>query len=301
MQRVVVNFKSTVEFFGNELNTKNFQKEIENYLSKKFGVIDLQISSLQKTKLVPDYIAEIDYDTVIKLISNNPNYKEFKVKNKKYTVRMNSHRYFLFRENNICVSCGLEGDRFVLEKPPGDEKPHFNLYGLENNTYILITKDHVFPKCLGGKDHHSNYQTMCSICNGLKGHDQIPVSVIRQLRSFLNENKLKITRKQLYASLESIKKNYFSNIQGNKKSQRYNRILGKKKSGSVVACCDLCVVDTGDKFEAINIYENRNNNHFACIKRNTVLNPIVAIDNKYVCVINKHINFEISKKYVRNI
>lgn len=301
MQRVVLNFQSTIELFGDDLNNKNFQKELENYLSKKFGVLDLNISSFQKTKLAPDYLAELDYDTVIKAITNDPSYKEFKVKNKKYTVRMNSHRYFLFRENNVCVSCGLQGDRFVLEKPAGDAKPHFNLYGVENDSYVLMTKDHVFPKCLGGKDHHSNYQTMCSVCNGLKGHDQIPVHVIRQLRNFLNENKLKITRKQLYASLESIKHNYFSNIQNKSKSSKYNRLHGKKKTGSIVACSDLCVIDKNDSFEAINIYENKKDNHIACIKRNTILTPILTVDNKYICVINKNINFEICKKYVRDI
>lgn len=303
MQRLRVNFQSIIELFGEDVDNKKIQKEIENCLSRKFGIVNLSVLSFEKNKLSPDYIAELDYETVINLITNDPSYKTLKIKNKKYTVRMNSHRYFLFRENNICVSCGLQGDRFVLEKPPGDTYPHFNLYGVENDSYVLMTKDHVFPKCLGGKDHHSNYQTMCSICNGLKGHDQIPIHVIKQLRTFLNENKLKITRKQLYASLESIKQNYFSNIHNkiklNKIKNKHSH--GKKKSGSLITCGDLCVIEKNGKFEAVNIYENKSNNHIACIKRNTVFYPIMTIDDKYVCVINKNINFLISKKYVRKI
>lgn len=301
MQRIVLDFQSVIEFFYDGLNNRNFQKELENYLSKKFGVLDLKIFSVQKTKLTPDYIAEIDYNTIVNLIGNDPNYKEFKIRNKKYMVRMNSDRYFLFRENNVCVACGLEGDRFVLEKPLGDLNPHFNLYAVENNTYVLMTKDHIFPKCLGGRNHHSNYQTMCSVCNGLKGHDQIPISVIRQLRNFFNENKLKINKKQLHASLESIKNNYFLNIQKKRKSFKYNRLYGIKKIGAIVVCNDLCVIEKNNKFEAINIYENKKCNHVACIKRNTILNPILTTNNSYICTINKNINFKISKKHVRNI
>ena len=35
----------------------------------------------------------------------------------------------------------------------------------ENNEEILFTKDHITPRSKGGKNHISNYQTMCSKCN----------------------------------------------------------------------------------------------------------------------------------------
>ena len=143
MHRLRVGLNLNVEFLGEDLDEENVKKEIENYISKKFDILNLKITSNEKTNLSPNYIAETDYDSVINLISNDPSYKTFKIKNKKYLVRMNTHRYFLFRENNTCVVCGLKGDRFVLEKPIEDTHPHFNLYAIENNSYVLMTKDHV--------------------------------------------------------------------------------------------------------------------------------------------------------------
>jgi 5-methylcytosine-specific restriction endonuclease McrA len=40
------------------------------------------------------------------------------------------------------------------------------LYGKNSKgEEVLLTKDHIKPKSLGGKNHHSNYQTMCVDCN----------------------------------------------------------------------------------------------------------------------------------------
>jgi hypothetical protein len=298
MHRLRVGLNLNVEFLGEDLDEENVKKEIENYISKKFDILNLKITSNEKTNLSLNYIAETDYDSVINLISNDPSYKTFKIKNKKYLVRMNTHRYFLFRENNTCVVCGLKGDRFVLEKPIEDTHPHFNLYAIENNSYVLMTKDHVLPKCLGGKDHHSNYQTMCSTCNGLKGHNRIPIFVIKQLRDFLNENKSKISRKQLNVSLENIKNSYFLTVKHNKTIQDHTR---KKVAGSIVVVNDMCIIEKNNKFHAIPIYENKKQNHIACIKRNTLLNSVVVIDNKYVCVLNKNIFYEIEKNFVKII
>ena len=91
-----------------------------------------------------------------------------------YYVKMNSVRYTLFKKNPHCTSCGLCGSIFLLEKPAtqhiGATKPmaHFNLYAIENNELILMTKDHFIPRSQGGIDGFSNYNTMCGICNALK-------------------------------------------------------------------------------------------------------------------------------------
>jgi len=86
-------------------------------------------------------------------------------------IHMNSGRYHTFAEKGLkCVTCGIEGKYFAKES---DQLPryHFNLYALDDEgKEILMTKDHVIPRSKGGKDEVSNYQTMCSKCNGNKGN-----------------------------------------------------------------------------------------------------------------------------------
>lgn len=92
-------------------------------------------------------------------------------------VKMNSQRYELFDLKGVCcVECGIEGKYFVKEKSQGVKVYHFNLYAVdEEGEEVLMTKDHIVPRSKGGKNHLSNYQTMCKICNEKKA-DQLIVS-----------------------------------------------------------------------------------------------------------------------------
>lgn len=131
--------------------------------------------------------------------------RDYVVGDKTYTVRMNSQRYFIFRESLCCAACGLKGTKMILEQNPSDKSPHFNLYGEEFGRLVLLTKDHVHPKCFGGEDRHSNYQTMCSICNNLKGHAKLTLQSIAELRKIYNENR-STPRKKLRELLDAAKK-----------------------------------------------------------------------------------------------
>jgi len=45
-----------------------------------------------------------------------------------------------------------------------------NLYAINAaGEEVLMTKDHILPRVLGGKDHIDNYQPMCQVCNSEKG------------------------------------------------------------------------------------------------------------------------------------
>ena len=104
---------------------------------------------------------------------------------KEWTVNMGSLRYQTFRQSLSCVVCGIEGSVMVLERDIGkDCTPHFNLYAVNGNDMVLMTKDHVRPRAKGGKDHIDNMQTMCSVCNGLKQDREISLSHLRLLRRF---------------------------------------------------------------------------------------------------------------------
>ncbi len=85
-----------------------------------------------------------------------------------HMVKMGSQRYQLFQSKGVtCVSCGLVGEFFGLEKAKHQEgdRYHFNLYGVRDGLDVLITKDHIIPKAKGGSNGLKNYQVMCLECN----------------------------------------------------------------------------------------------------------------------------------------
>lgn len=87
-------------------------------------------------------------------------------------IKGNSHRYQTFFTKGLrCVCCGIEGQYFAKEKSGKDKSYHLNLYAVDDEgNEVLMTKDHIIPKSKGGKDHITNYQTMCETCNFAKGN-----------------------------------------------------------------------------------------------------------------------------------
>lgn len=89
-----------------------------------------------------------------------------------HNVKLTSSRLRLFAlKGTTCVACGVVGSFFVKERCRDTENYHLNLYAIKNGMEILMTKDHILPKSLGGKNHIDNYQTMCTHCNNQKGND----------------------------------------------------------------------------------------------------------------------------------
>jgi hypothetical protein len=142
------------------------------------------------------HIGEFSLDEVMPYITEHESKRDYQIGNHTYTVRMNSDRYFVFKDNPKCVACGLNGTKMILDMNPGDQSPHFNLYGEEDGRYVLMTKDHILAKSRGGKDESCNYQTCCSICNNLKGHYDIAYDQVKELRNMYN-NDMMIPRKEL--------------------------------------------------------------------------------------------------------
>jgi uncharacterized protein YqeY len=70
------------------------------------------------------------------------------------------------------VSCGIVADKCILiAEHDGSNRGHFEFVGTKNDKYVIMTKDHIIPRALGGKDILENYQPMCQDCNVEKKHN----------------------------------------------------------------------------------------------------------------------------------
>ena len=75
----------------------------------------------------------------------------------------------VFERSTKCVSCGIEGKYFVKTKADMFNAATLNLYAIDiHGNKVLMTKDHIKPKSLGGSNTYDNLQTMCVHCNNAK-------------------------------------------------------------------------------------------------------------------------------------
>jgi len=110
--------------------------------------------------------------------------------NKRFSVYLNSQRYLLFKRSGCtCVECGLVADRCILiAEPNGNNRGHFEFAGVDSSgTLVIMTKDHIIPRSLGGNDILENYQPMCEVCNKNKRNECDPQSVKNAILSGIAE------------------------------------------------------------------------------------------------------------------
>lgn len=159
------------------------RKSLSSILPKNFSFSVNRIKG-GKTKNTRAILGEFTLEEVFSKLSEKR--AEFIVDNQIYLVKMASQRYHVFKDCSTCVSCGLQGIKFLLEKHPNDNSPHLNLYAEEDGNLILFTKDHIKAKAKGGLDEMNNYQVMCSICNNLKAEYPLTVEQVKNLREIWN-------------------------------------------------------------------------------------------------------------------
>jgi len=107
------------------------------------------------------------------------NYIDLKTPNETFSVKISSIRMQLFRQNPKCVSCNRVGSVWMLQAHRPKEVAHLNLYHvgepikewkkLSVDGLVMMTKDHILPRSLGGPTTLENLQVMCTICNSKKG------------------------------------------------------------------------------------------------------------------------------------
>ena len=71
-----------------------------------------------------------------------------------------------------CWSCGCEADRWIADRGRNNQQgyPVLNLYGVKDDCIVLINRDHIIPKSLGGVDDNENLRPACEVCNGSRGN-----------------------------------------------------------------------------------------------------------------------------------
>lgn len=79
-------------------------------------------------------------------------------------------------ESLKCWECGVEADRFILKHHPNDMKkpPVLELYAHDGKTLLMMTRDHIIPKSVGGLDLVENLRPGCERCNGRRKNIMTP-------------------------------------------------------------------------------------------------------------------------------
>lgn len=105
----------------------------------------------------------------------------FRLNNKSPRMRL-----LLVRRELTCKCCGIKASFAAIESCPSSKNyKSLNFYGYDHEgKEVLLTWDHIKPRSLGGKNSASNSQTLCAICNVLKGNALHfrEIRVIRQMR-----------------------------------------------------------------------------------------------------------------------
>lgn len=195
--------------FDLEVEENNIEKSVKDKLTAMLpGDFKFRIVKPKKQSSPNLIIGEFSLNDIFENLVNGNKRIVYTVDEKDYAVKLNVKRFTTFKNNNKCVACGLEGTKFLLEQCQDSETAHFNMYGVQNNQDILMTRDHVVPRSKGGGNTNENYATMCIICNNLKGDLELNPSQIGELRDILNNN-LHLNRKQLNRLLSDAKQNMY--------------------------------------------------------------------------------------------
>lgn len=93
----------------------------------------------------------------------------------------------LFVHRNLtCACCGIQASFAAVETCPASKGyKSLNFYGYDHEgKEVLLTWDHIKPRSLGGKNTLGNAQTLCTVCNGIKGNELHfrEIRAIRQMR-----------------------------------------------------------------------------------------------------------------------
>ena len=116
-------------------------------------------------------ISKADIDNTLRLLVKAKPLGRVTYKN--YAMVTDTDRYEnLYTHGCKCAMCGLEASFAAIEKNRYGKKSkyHLNVYVIApDGKELVLTKDHIYPRALGGYDDLHNYQVLCERCNTKKG------------------------------------------------------------------------------------------------------------------------------------
>ena len=250
----------------------------------------LQVDKL-KDKSERVRLGEVSPEEVFPFVTGAKGKREYEIGGCKYSVRMNSDRYLLFKANSRCVCCSLEGTRMFLECYESDRVPHFNLYGDLEGRLVLFTKDHIQARAFGGKDCLENYQTMCAICNSLKAHSNLTIESLRRLRKIYDDNKKSLTKKRLHLLIEDERKSL---------EVPWSSQVVTADAGSCELLVETAVIERDKSLIGVPLDVAGNTKVIAFVKKGSRLEPIVEINGYYWFPLSQDRSFSLEKSLVKN-
>ena len=120
-----------------------------------------------------------------------------------------------------CWNCGCLADRWVADKGQNDKlgPPVLNLYGLRQGKLVLMNRDHIIPRSLGGTDAIENLRPACEICNGRRGNQ-----ITKEELKFRDENPHLFNRARFETGKKKALKHaakHKDNIEGERSLENY--------------------------------------------------------------------------------
>lgn len=187
-----------------EIDDAADKEQAEEQVRKQIESIHAQKKTIRLEQLKEEKIRLAVYEPndIFQHVTHASYKHDYVVGGKTHQVKMNSHRYLLFKKSRSCVCCGILGNKMVLEQHTKDRSPYFNFYAEKDGRLILMTKDHIKAKARGGEDKLSNYQTMCAVCNNLKGSCMMSMDGLREIRQIYEQNKDIMSKKCLNRLLD---------------------------------------------------------------------------------------------------
>lgn len=118
------------------------------------------------------FFNEISLDDGLKLLSAPRG--ERLVKGREVSLCSGAMLFLALEGSEIkCWKCGCVADRWVLMLGPNDlvkSKPVLNLFAYKHGRLVMMNRDHIIPKSVGGMDTVKNLRPACEDCNGNRGN-----------------------------------------------------------------------------------------------------------------------------------